>query len=178
MARSSAVLRRAAAGVVLAVLALTGCAHSPANAAVVNGAEITGSQLHSAINGVASSLQARPEQIQQTAVLGALIHGRLSDQIAAAHHIVITQGQRDAMIKQLQGADRLAANPDSRPVAYALVDQQLVLSKVGEDVYRKALKDATVTLNPRYGAWNASTGAIDGSSGSLSQPATPVPAKP
>lgn len=178
MARSRAAVRSVAAGVLLVALVLTGCAHSPSNAAVVNGAEISTSELHSTIQGVATSLGAPPEQIQQSAVLGALIHGQLSDQIAAEHKIVITQGQRDAVIKQLEGADKLAGNPDSRAVAYGLVDQQIVLAKLGQDAYLKAIKEATVTLNPRFGSWDQKTGAIEGSSGSLSQPAIPTPAKP
>jgi hypothetical protein len=173
--------RRIGGGLVsaAAVLALAGCANAePSVVAYVGNDRITQTQFDRAVSGVSSTLQ-EGQQVSRDAVVNALIHGALAEQIAADKKIQITDSQRDEFL-QTTDLVVLLGNPDAREVAYDIADQQLVSGKVGAEAYVAALQERPVTLNPRFGVLDPTQKLITSveQTGSLSRPAplaTPNP---
>ena len=173
-------VRAAFAGVMSAgLLATAGCAQAQPDAvAYVGATRITQSQLDSAQRGVKAAL---PDQIIPVqAVINVLIAGEIADQIAAQHHVVLSDPPRDSIIKSTELAPLLNV-PEAKPVAYDVADQQLTAKQLGAPKYLAALKGTRVTLNPRYGVLDPNQKIIvTDQSSSLSVPApgatpTPVP---
>lgn len=138
------------AGVVAVTLVLGGCAQADPNVvAYVGTSRITQQQLDDAVEGVSSILQ-EGERVSSAAVVNAMIHGLIAEKVAAENKITITDGERDALIKNSNLAGLLKV-PEGRPVAYDLADQQIVSGKVGSEAYLAAVSKQQVTLNPRFG---------------------------
>ena len=166
--------RRIGGGLVsaVAVLALAGCADAePAVVAYVGDERITQSQFDRAVTGVSSTLQ-EGQQVSRDAVVNAMVHGVLAEQIAAQRNLTITDAQRDAFLRTTDLAV-LLDDPDARALAYDVADQQLVSEKVGAQAYITAVREQPVTLNPRFGVLDPEAKLITSAeqSGSLSKPA-------
>ncbi len=158
-----------------AVLALAGCANaSPAVVAYVGDDRITQGQFDRAVAGINATLQ-EGQQVNRDAVVNAMIHGVLAEQIAAKRNVTLTDSQREEALKS-SDLVVLLANPDAKSVAYDLADQQLVSAKVGADAYIADVAEQTVTLNPRFGVLDPQQKLITSveQTGSLSRPA-PLP---
>jgi hypothetical protein len=161
---------------VVAMLALAGCANAePGVVAYVGDTRITQGQLDRAVAGVSSTLS-EGQQVSRDAVVNAMIHGALAEQIAADRNISVTDGERDALIKNSELAGLLAV-PDARAIAFDVADQQIVAQKVGAEAYLSAVRDRPVTLNPRFGVLDQTRKLILGDrTGSLAKPvAAPTP---
>ena len=158
-----------------AVLALAGCADaSPGVVAYVGDDRITQGQFDRAVAGINDTLQ-EGQQVNRDAVVNAMIHGVLAEQIAAKRNVALTDSQREEVLKSSDLAV-LLANPDAKSVAYDLADQQLVSAKVGADAYIADVREQTVTLNPRFVFLDPQQKLITSveQTGSLSRPA-PLP---
>jgi hypothetical protein len=169
---SSGWLRRvAASAAVAAVLVGAGCAKaSPAVVAYVGDTEITQRQLDGAIGAVEQTLE-QGQQVSTSAVVNVMVAGVLADQIAAAHHLSITDAQRDQLLATSNLVPLLAI-PAAKAVAYDAADAQLVSEQVGAQAFQAEVKQRTVRLNPRYGVLDPTQQTIiENSSGSLSTPA-------
>ncbi|HKN45090.1 MAG TPA: hypothetical protein VJW23_14335 [Propionibacteriaceae bacterium] len=174
--RSRAACAAALAGVLAITLFAAGCAKAdPSVAAYVDDSEITQQQVDDAVEGVSSILQ-EGQQVSQAAVVNAMIHGVIAEQLAAANKITITDGERDALIKNSNLAGLLNV-PKGRPIAYDVADQQIVSGKLGSEAYLAAVAKEPVTLNPRFGVLDPNQKTIiDDKSASLAKPvATPTP---
>ena len=163
--------RVAVAAVALLGLALAGCGNaSPAVVAYVGDEAISQSSVESAVAGVSSTLE-QGQTVSSEAVVNAMIHGALSEQIAARENIAITDADRDAVLQASELAP-LVAIPAAKPVAYDVADQQIVAQQVGPEAYLEQVQQLPVKLNPRYGVLDPGQKLIvTGQSGSLSQPA-------
>lgn len=161
---------------VIAVLALVaGCANAePGVVAYVGPTEITERQLDASIEAITSTLE-EGQQVSREAVVNALIHGVLAEQIAAANQITVSDAERDQTIKNTELAPLLDV-PAARPIAYDVADQQIVAQKLGAEAYLKAVSEHPVTLNPRFGVLDPSRKLIlPDQSGSLAKPVSPAP---
>ena len=121
----------------------------PSVVAYVGTSKITQQELDDAVEGVSSILQ-EGERVSSAAVVNAMIHGLIAEKVAAANKITITDGERDALIKNSNLAGLLKV-AKGRPVAYDLADQQIVSGKIGSEAYLAAVSEQQVTLNPRFG---------------------------
>ena len=162
-----------------AVLALAGCANAePSVVAYVGDDRITQGQFDRAVTGVTSTLQ-EGQQVSRDAVVNAMIHGLLAEQIAANRNIAVTDRQREEFLRATDLAV-LLDDPDARALAYDVADQQLVSQQVGAQAYVAAVRASPVTLNPRFGVLDPTEKLITSveQTGSLSRPAplaTPNP---
>lgn len=165
-------LRRAAvAAAALLSLTAAACGRSdPGVVAYVGSDEIDQTQVDQAVKGLNSVVEAG-QSVQVEAVVNALIQGQLSEQIAADRKIELTDAER---VKALQGSnlEALVNVPDAQPVVYDVADQAIVSGRLGPEAYLAAVKERTVTLNPRYGVLDPNQKTIvTDQSGSLSVPA-------
>jgi len=129
-------------GVVVVTLLMAGCAKAaPSVVAYVDGSTITQQQLDDGLQGVSSILQ-EGQSVSSPAVVNAMIHGIIAEQIAAANKITITDGERDALIKNSNLAGLLNV-PKGRPIAYDVADQQIVSGKAGRRAYAVVPRAAT-----------------------------------
>ena len=127
-ARSARFTARLAGLAVLALVA-SGCSGAePGVVAYVGDTKITQDELNEAFAGVTATLP--DQQIPQAAVADALIQGAIADRIAAANKIVITDTDRDALLKGSNLAP-LINDPRAKVVAYDAVDPALVARKLG-----------------------------------------------
>jgi hypothetical protein len=171
-----AVRATALGGVLLLVLLMGGCARQdPSVVAYVGNSEITQQQVDDALEGVSSILQ-EGQSVSRPAIVNAMIHGAIAEQLAAANNITITDGDRDALIKNSNLAGLLNV-PKGRPIAYDVADQQIVSQRLGTEAYLAAIAKQPVTLNPRFGVLDPSQKTIvTDKSASLAQPMTsPTP---
>jgi hypothetical protein len=163
-------------GVVLVTLFAAGCAKAdPSVVAYVGDSKITQQEVDDAVEGVSTILE-EGQTVSRAAIVNALIHGAIAEQIAAANKITITDGERDALIKNSNLAGLLNV-PKARPVAYDVADQQIVSDKIGGAAYLAAVSGQQVTLNPRFGVLDPNEKTIIADkSASLAEPApTPSP---
>ena len=160
------------AGVALLALVASGCSGAePGVVAYVGDTKITQRQLDEAFDGVTAALP--DQQIPSSAVADALIQGAIADRIAAANNIVITDGDRDVLLKGSNLAP-LLDDPRAKVLAYDAVDPELVARKIGADAYVAARTKEPVTLNPRFGVLDPDQKTIvSDQSGSLARPVAP-----
>lgn len=177
--RRPALLRRTlVAATALLAFAVTGCANAaPGVVAYVGDADISQSQLDRAVTALSSTLQAG-QTVSSQAVVNALIHGDLAEQIAADKGIAVTDADRERVL-QGSALAPLVAVPDAKAVAYDVADQAIVSQKLGPEAYLAEVERRKVTLNPRFGVLDPKQKIIvTDQSGSLSVPAAPAPATP
>ena len=174
IATSPSGLRRATVSLIAVLALASGCANAePGVVAYVGPTEISQGELDRAVDGVTSTLQ-DGQQVSREAVVNAMIHGALAEQIAAANSITVSDSERDALLKDSELAGLLDV-PAARPIAYDVADQQIVASKVGGEAYLKAVSERPVTLNPRYGVLDPAQKLIlTDQSGSLAKPVPPT----
>ena len=160
---------------VVAVLAAAGCANAePGVVAYVGDTRITQRQLDRAVAGVSATLQ-EGQQVSRDAVVNVMIHGALAEQIATKRSILVTDSEREAVIRSSQLAGLLAV-PEARPIAFDVADQQIVAKKLGAEAYLNAVRELSVTLNPRFGVLDPTRKLIrEGQTGSLAKPVIPAP---
>ena len=140
----------ALATIIAITSAAAGCARQdPSVVAYVGDTEITQQQVDDAVEGVSSILQ-EGQSVSRQAVVNAMIHGVIAENLAAANNITITDSDRDALIKNSNLAGLLNV-PKGRPIAYDVADQQIVSEKLGSEAYIAALAKEPVKLNPRFG---------------------------
>jgi hypothetical protein len=158
----------------VALLALAGCGNAePGVVAYVGDTRITQEELDRAVAGVSSTLEG--QQVNRDAVVNAMIHGELAEQIATDRNISVTDSEREALIKTSNLAPLLAV-PDARSIAFDVADQRIVGEKVGAEAYLKEVHDRSVTLNPRFGVLEPTQKLIrTDQTGSLARP-LPAPA--
>jgi hypothetical protein len=172
-------IRAGVAASVVGLVALAGCANAePGVAAYVDGTKITDREVTSAVDGITSTLQ-EGQEVSTPAVLNAMIHGAIAANLAAKNNIVITDSQRDTLLKDSNLA-ALVKVPSARVVAYDVADQEIVSKQLGADAYLAATEQQQVTLNPRYGVLDPKQKLIvSDQSGGLANPAiTPSPTVP
>jgi hypothetical protein len=162
----------ALAGVVAVTLSAAGCGNAePSVVAYVGPTKITQKQVDDAVEGVSSILE-EGQTVSSSAVVNALIHGAIAEQLAADNKITITDGERDALIRNSNLAGLLNV-PAARPVAYDVADQQIVSQKIGSAAYLTAVGQQQVTLNPRFGVLDPNQKTIIADqSASLAEPAS------
>ena len=168
-------VRGAITGMVAVLALAAGCANAePGVVAYVGRTEISERQLDDSVEAISSTL-AEGQTVSREAVVNALIHGVLAEQIAAANKITVNDAERDQMIRTTELAPLLDV-PAARPIAYDVADQQIVAEKLGADAYLKAVSERPVTLNPRFGVLDPGRKLIvPDQSGSLAKPASPTP---
>ena len=174
--RRGAARTAALVGVVVVMLSAAGCARlDPSAAAYVGSTKISQQQVDDAVDGVSEILE-EGQSVSRAAVVNALIHGAIAEQVAAANKITITDGERDTLIKNSNLASLLNV-PKAQPLAYDVADQQIVAEKIGNTAYLAAVAEQPVTLNPRFGVLDPKQKTIIADqSASLAEPApTPTP---
>ena len=169
--------RRLAGGLAAAaaVLTLAGCAGAqPSVVAYVGTERITQRQLDRVVTGIESTLSAG-RRVNRDAVVNAMVQGELAAQIATAHQVVLTDADRDQLLRTSDLVGFLA-NPDAKTLAYDIADQELVSKRLGAQAYLESVKATPVTLNPRFGVLDPNDKTITSveQTGSLSTPA-PLP---
>ena len=166
--------RAGIAGLVLVALTISGCANAePGVVAYVDEARITQRQVDDAVNAISGTLE-EGQRVSTQAVVNAMIHGELAEQVAARQNIVISDSDRDEV---LQGSNLAPLLPveAARPVLDDVADQQIVASRLGEQYFTEIGK-IKVTLNPRLGVLDPQQKTIiENQSSSL---ASPAPAGP
>jgi hypothetical protein len=162
------------AGIVLLVLAVSGCANAePGVAAYVGDDRITQRQVDDAVDAVSAILQ-EGQTVSTQAVVNAMIHGAMSEQIAEKQGIAITDRERVELLKNSDLAPLLEV-PAARPVLDDIADQQIVVGNLGQR-YLTEISTINVTLNPRFGVLDPNQKTIiTGQSSSLAEPATASP---
>jgi hypothetical protein len=148
------------------MLALAGCSGSPQNAAVVDGQAITEAQVEEA-NQAFVALGADPRQNRQT-IAGVMVRGVLSERVAEANSIQITDADRAQALAAVPSMQRVAEQPGGRGVVDDYLDTAILLDRIGEAGYFEQAGAFEVQLNPRYGTWVPSALNVGGS-GSLSR---------
>ncbi|NLT31040.1 MAG: hypothetical protein GXX86_11410 [Propionibacterium sp.] len=152
-------------------LVATGCAQAPDNYAVVNGDEISARELraeHEAFNEEIAGLmqQESPEAYGTFRILHLIV-----EDLAEEKGIDVSGTEVNTLIREL-GADQIAATgPTARQYVDDVAYIQLVMGEVGQEEFNRAVDEADVVLNPRYGTWGP--GVQPG--GSLAQPAPVAP---
>ena len=141
--------RAGIAGLVLLALTISGCANAePSVVAYVDEARITQRQVDDAVNAISGTLE-EGQRVSSQAVVNAMIHGELAEQVAARQNIVISDSDRDEVLKGSNLAPLLPVEA-ARPVLDDIADEQIVASRLGEQ-YVTEIGKINVTLNPRLG---------------------------
>ena len=167
--------RRVGLGAVLVGLLVTAaCTRAePGVVAYVGQDRISQHQVDEAVSGISSTLE-EGQSVSTEAVVNALIHGELADQVAAKEHLVITDADRVAILKDSNLAPLMNVAA-AKPVLYDVADAQIVTRKLGNR-YLTEIAKINVTLNPRYGVLDQGQKTIvSDESGSLAKPAAPSP---
>jgi hypothetical protein len=141
--------RAGIAGLVLVVLTVSGCSNAePSVVAYVDEARITQRQVDDAVNAISGTLE-EGQRVSSQAVVNAMIHGELAEQVAARQNIVISDSDRDEVLKGSNLAPLLPVEA-ARPVLDDIADEQIVASRLGQQ-YVTEIGKINVTLNPRLG---------------------------
>jgi hypothetical protein len=166
--------RAGLAGIVLLVLGITGCAQAePGVAAYVGDDRITQRQVDDAVDAISTTLQ-EGQAVSTQAVLNAMIHGAMSEQIAERQGIAITDSDRVEVLKNSNLAPLLEVSA-ARPILDDVADQQIVVQNLGERYFAE-ISTINVTLNPRFGVLDPNQKTIiTGQSSSLAEPAAASP---
>jgi hypothetical protein len=157
---------------VVGLLVTAACTRAePGVVAYVGDDRITEQQVDEAVGGISSTLE-EGQTVSTEAVVNAMIHGELADQVAAKEQLVITDADRVAILKDSNLAPLLDVAA-AKPVLFDVADAQIVTKKLGTR-YLTEIAKINVTLNPRYGVLDQSQKTIvSDESGSLAKPASP-----
>lgn len=147
-------LSMAVLGVVLAMVALTGC-QSPKAMAYVNGTQVSAQQYEQTVAGLNELGQPlTPED--RGGVATNLIQFEIVRQLGADLGITIPQDQQDAALAdQVSQAAQAGVELKGGSLEYyrQYTEATLLIQKAGQEAAAKALQSAEVKLNPKYGAW-------------------------
>lgn len=163
--------RTLAAGVAVAALALTGCANSPSDAATVGGVRIADSTVREVANAISAASGTESSVALKQATYDLLL-GEASRQIAASTGKTISAADRHAVVAQNQLASAVSATPEGAPWGEAVGSTYVLLEDLGEQKYIDELNKIDITVNPRYGQWDASK--VTFTDASLSRVADPT----
>jgi hypothetical protein len=157
---------------VVGLLVTAACTRAePGVVAYVGDDRITQHQVDEAVGGISSTLE-EGQSVSTEAVVNAMIHGELADQVATKEQLVITDADRVAILKDSNLAPLLDVAA-AKPVLFDVADAQIVTKKLGTR-YLTEIAKINVTLNPRYGVLDQSQKTIvSDQSGSLAQPVSP-----
>ncbi len=161
--------RKFAAAVAVAALALTGCAQSPSMAARVGDVTISEQQVNDATDAISEAFEVGPGQAR-TVAFAALMRGALAENLEAKYNHTITDSERDAVLASDPTLAMLSTHEKTKELANGVADGIVMVQRIGSDAIVDEVASLGVTLNPRYGTWNADTGEFGGS-GSLSREA-------
>lgn len=139
---------------VIAAIALTGCANSGSTAAIVNGVAIPDSQVVEYAEACATPLRANANELRFDMVQWVVL-GEMSEQYLEEH-----PDQRPSEADLVKYAEQhptlqfAVADQGCRPAALAVTQHQVLALNLGSQA-KEYIQDNEVTLNPRYGAWDA-----------------------
>lgn len=153
------------------VFALAGCSIPSAGAAaVVNGVTIPVASIEAPVEalGGGETQVAQPNAI----VVTQAVRGVVARQIAAERGLQLTGEPRTRMLAANPGLTEFAGDPRVQGLIDDILDVNLVLTAVGEQEFMRVLGEATVKVNPRYGAWSQEAGAVAVAGGQLARPWT------
>src|SRR6476659_7527070 len=110
--------RLLAAGAIATVLAAAGCARANTTVVAYVGSDgrVTQTDLDTAVSGIGQTLQPG-QSVSTSAVVNAMIHGEIAQQVADAHQITITDADRDKLLKGSNLAPLLNV-PQAKQIAY------------------------------------------------------------
>lgn len=164
--------RTAVAGVALAALALTGCATSPSNAATVEGVRIADSTVQQVAQGLVAASGAEASVMVRQATYD-LVLGEASRQMAASTGTPVSAADQRAVLEQYPAAAAVAATPEGAPWGDAVTMAFVMQERLGVDQFLVELGELDITINPRYGQWDATRGTFsDASLARLADPTT------
>lgn len=159
--------RKLAAAVAVAALALTGCAQSPSMAARVGDVTISESQVNEATDAINEAFEVGPAKAREVA-FAALMRGALAKNLEAKYNHTVSESEREAVLGYEPNLAVIASHELTRELAEGVADGIVMVQVVGEDAIVDEVASLGVTINPRYGTWDAETGQFGGS-GSLSR---------
>lgn len=162
--------RRILAAAAVVALALTGCAHSVNDAAVVDGVALPESEILAA-SAAAAPITQQSAAALATSVVQAEIQGLIAEKIAANHNVPLTDATRAELVSTSDTLKALLATTEGKTLGIRLADTSVVGAKVDAAVFAKECSEVAVTLNPRYGTWSKELCGLDNAVGSLSKPA-------
>ena len=147
--------RTLAAGVAVAALALTGCANSPADAATVNGVRIADSTVREVARVLGQATGSEPGLALKQATYD-LVLGEAARQVAASTGTTITAADQQEVIGQYPAVAAVSQVPGGAEWADAATRAFLLQEELGADKFVEEVGKLDITINPRYGQWDAS----------------------
>ncbi len=147
----------------VAVATLASCSPSPRTAAIIDGVELTESQVTSTYE----SCQSLGLGISRPEIAGRLIIGELIDAVAARLGHTFNEAELQAAASS-DPTLALTQGTSCQDVAMSIFKTRAI-STVDPNVIKQVLEDVEITMNPRYGQWDPTTG-IDLEGGSISVP--------
>ena len=163
------------AGAVALVGALAGCSAKPGVAATVNGHEITTSEVSTTI----ADFTPLSGQVSASAVLNELVLEPIYLEVASKHGVAVSEDDAKAAI-----ASAFAGKgpvPDSAGTL-AIARFELTANKISQSQdasaiatdLTAALKDASITVNPRFGTFDPAAASVTSVVTAPTQPAWQV----
>jgi hypothetical protein len=153
----------AVTGAIVAVAALTGCGLQPGAVAEVEGTTITESDIDAVVDELGPFLQ----RSSRDAVLTALVQSEAGALLAERHDIEVADE------RAIEFLDSLAALSGGEPPAWSagsitiarmqLIGQELQAlpdPQAASDEFYALLADLDITVSPRYGEYDPSTGEV------------------
>ena len=169
------------AGVVVLAGALVGCADKPGVAAQVNGTTITTTQLAATVD----DLEPVSADVAASSVLNVLTLEPIYAAVAKKHGVVVSDDEAKAVLKQAYDGKPVPSSAGILTVARfsllgqkisAAADVQAIADEIGAE-----LKKAKVSVNPRFGSFDATAVTVESIIGAPTTPkwlvatATPTP---
>lgn len=158
-----------------AVALLAGCSPMPSKVAVVNGSEITASQLQTATSGCAFTMGVADDQIRQAGVVQTLVLGKVMEDLAEAGGLTqdLLDQQVDQQLAQLTPLEGSAsevqqAQDDCRPLLRESVKVSALLQGLDQATALAVFEASDVEVNPRFGRWDPASASLFTESGSIS----------
>jgi hypothetical protein len=159
------------------LLALAGCGGNPQVAVYVGDSPIPLAK----VEAISKVLADSSSDTYDTAgaftptVMQIMVQSKLAEQVAATKKITVTDDQRQSVYAENELYGVLLKNPVTADFMTSYASTAVILAGEPEQAaYRDLLAATNVRLNPRFGTWDPKTGGIaEGSSGSLSEAATP-----
>ncbi|HSK34707.1 MAG TPA: hypothetical protein VK903_14600 [Propionicimonas sp.] len=165
------------------LLALTGCGGSPLVAAYVGGPgnAVNVQVTQAEVDQVASAIAGTTSDEYDTgvsfaaAVMQIKVQSAVVAQVAKDKAITVTDEQRNAFYASQELYAPLAQNPATRDFMISYANTATILSdEAAATAFGELMAKTPIRVNPRFGVWDDTTGSlVDGSSGSLSEAATP-----
>lgn len=165
---------KTASGVVVGVLALTGCTvTNPRVAAYVDGTPVSQAEVDTVSRVLAEATTDPLDTAGSFAptVLTIIVQSRLAAMAAEEKGITVTDAQRQTVIAQNEVYGTLLRNPDTAGFMTGFADASVILSdQSAVPVFQDVVSRTPVRVNPRFGEWDKAQAALAaGSSGSLSE---------